>query len=52
MGTGGCLRNYNTANADLTGTLQRYGEYRIQFTDYNGNQDNDAPYALGDEDGT
>ena len=59
MGTGGCLTNYNSlndwsnanANINYSWGLQRFGEYRIQFTDYNGNQDDDAPYALGDEDG-
>ncbi len=51
MGTGGCLTHHNTSNGSLSGTLQRFGEYRLQFTDYNGNQDDDAPFVLGDEDG-
>ena len=58
MGTGGCLWTYNSlsdgsnANINYSWSSQRFGEYRIQFTDYNGNQDNDTPYALGDEDGS
>ena len=55
MGTGGCLTHHNSSNGSannlsLSGTYQRFGEYRLQFTDYNGNQDSDAP-DLGDEDG-
>lgn len=30
--------------------MQRYGEYALQFTDYNGNADNDSGVP-GDEDG-
>ena len=51
MGTGWCLTHHNTASGSLSGTLQRFGQYRLQFTDYNGNQDNDTPFLLGDEDG-
>lgn len=54
MGTGGCSSPaYNShidtlaANTDYTNSVQRYGEYKLQFTDYNGNRDNDK----GDEDG-
>ena len=31
---------------NFSGSTQRYGEYLTQFTDYNGNADDD----LGDED--
>ncbi len=57
MGTGGCLKDYNSFNdwsnpdTNYSWTSQRFGEYRMQFTDYNGNQDSDAPYVPGDEDG-
>ncbi|MBC7498242.1 prepilin-type N-terminal cleavage/methylation domain-containing protein [Candidatus Gracilibacteria bacterium] len=55
MGTGGCLTNNNNGASsylvgsplNFSGASQRYGEYLAQFTDYNGNIDND----LGDEDG-
>lgn len=55
MGTGGCLTNlnHNSFQTNLTGTYQRYGQYRLQFTDYNGNSDDDTiPFGaqLGDED--
>ena len=54
MGTGGCVENHNNGWAGyLAGTpdtfswsYQRYGEYLAQFTDYNGNIDDD----LGNED--
>ncbi len=47
MGTGGCLSAFNTLSQDYSGSYQRYGEYLLQYTDYNGNADGDA----GDEDG-
>ncbi|MBP9779314.1 type II secretion system protein [Candidatus Gracilibacteria bacterium] len=51
MGTGGCL-SYNNdrridGTASYTGVYQRYGQYALQYYDYNGNADAD----LGDEDG-
>lgn len=53
MGTGGCsspaynsLIDTTNQNTDYSNTVQRYGEYKLQFTDYNGNRDNDG----GDED--
>ena len=54
MGTGWCLQNHNNGWAwyltgsfsDFSWSYQRYGEYIAQFTDYNGNIDDD----LGDED--
>lgn len=56
MWTGGCLENHNNGgDGYLSGWLappsfswyyQRYGEYLAQFTDYNGNIDDD----LGNED--
>jgi hypothetical protein len=54
MGTGGCLSVFNNpstasgiAVANYSGSYQRYGQYLLQYTDYNGNADADA----GDEDG-
>jgi prepilin-type N-terminal cleavage/methylation domain-containing protein len=47
MGTGGCLSTFNTPSQNYSGSYQRYGEYLLQYTDYNGNADGDA----GDEDG-
>ena len=49
MGTGGCLMDYNNLgvmtganiNKNYSGTYQRYGEYAIQYMDYNGNNSND-----------
>lgn len=55
MGTGGCLSAYNyssinpTAPADFSGSYQRYGEYILQYMDYNGNADDDNGLP-GDED--
>ena len=51
MWTGGCLAMNNADNtgiwgANYAGTLQRYGQYGLQYTDYNGNTDTD----LWDED--
>lgn len=54
--TGGCLTNRNSlttgANADVnySWTYQRYSEYALQFTDYNGNADTDGSTPW-DEDG-
>ena len=50
MGTGGCLSAYNNgANGtnsgtplDFSGAMQRYGQYALQFMDYNSNADNDG----------
>jgi prepilin-type N-terminal cleavage/methylation domain-containing protein len=66
MGTGWCLQNSNNGGsnylsgtqADFSGAFQRYGEYLVQFTDYNGNtnidfwdQDADASGSIvGDDD--
>lgn len=48
MWTGGCLNDYNTDNnGSHAGKYQRYGQYRLQFTDYNGNRNGDN----GNEDG-
>lgn len=54
MGTGGCatpahnsLIDASNSDMDYSVAPQRYGEYKLQFTDYNGNQDADS----GDEDG-
>lgn len=48
MGTGGCFGNaFNDVGASHLGKPQRYGQYALQFTDYNANQDSD----LGNEDG-
>jgi hypothetical protein len=54
MGTGGCLSAYNNpttasggAVVNYSGSYQRYGQYLLQYTDYNGNTDADG----GDEDG-
>lgn len=54
MGTGGCATPAHNSfidgsnqDGDYTVAPQRYGEYKLQFTDYNGNQDTDK----GDEDG-
>lgn len=46
MGTGGCLTGFNSpANGgsaiNFSGAYQRYGQYALQFTDYNGNADAD-----------
>jgi prepilin-type N-terminal cleavage/methylation domain-containing protein len=49
MGTGGCLSDNNNgwfnnqagSPLNFSGSAQRYGEYLAQFTDYNGNTDND-----------
>lgn len=40
---------FNTQGVAQTGALQRYGQYGLQFIDYNGNADNETP--LGDENG-
>lgn len=40
-----------SANTNYSGTYQRYGEYTLQYTDYNGNADADGSVP-GDEDGT
>lgn len=56
VGTGGCLltRNSlstgNSPDRSFSGRSQRYGQYALQFTDYNGNADNDSGVP-GDEDG-
>jgi len=49
MWTGGCAAdsNLNDKWTVFTGKYQRYGEYALQYMDYNGNADSD----LGDEDG-
>ena len=47
MGTGGCLTGFNSdslgggANTNYSGSYQRYGQYALQFSDYNGNADAD-----------
>lgn len=54
MGTWGCLTNHNNGGAgssvgsplNFSWSYQRYGQYTMQFTDYNGNTDAD----LWDED--
>ncbi len=52
IGTGGCLTGNNsnivggTPNINYSWAYQRYGQYKLQYTDYNGNNDSD----LGDED--
>ncbi len=52
VGTGWCLNNYNSNavwwndDVNYTGAYQRYGQYKLQYTDYNGNYDAD----WGDED--
>ena len=53
VGSGGCLTALNTPSINGGGTInysgsyQRYGQYALQFIDYNGNADGDS----GDEDG-
>ena len=44
MGTGGYLSDLtlNTPSNNYSGSYQRYGQYLLQFTDYNGNADADA----------
>lgn len=51
MGTNGCIVNsLNDPGWDQAGDYQRYGEYKLQFTDYNGNADSDGPSVPWDED--
>ena len=46
MGSGWCLTaTMNNSNIVQSGKFQRYGEYALQYMDWNGNADNDA----GDE---
>lgn len=47
MGTGGCLASFNSIGASQEGKPQRYGQYALQFVDYNSNADGDG----GDENG-
>ncbi len=55
VGTGGCLNGNNYSNIfwwpeiNYSWSYQRYGQYKLQYTDYNGNNDFETP--LGDEDG-
>lgn len=52
IGTGGCItNNLNDPGGDQDGDYQRYGQYKLQFTDYNGNADSDGPGSPWDEDG-
>lgn len=57
VGTGWCLTTKNSnqfgglINQDYSNILQRYGQYSLQYTDYNGNADDDTPNVLWDEDG-
>lgn len=51
IGTEGCaVSTLNDIGTDQAGKYQRYGQYKLQFTDYNGNADTDAPSVPGDED--
>lgn len=47
MGTGWCLSSNNTAGLDHDGSPQRYGQYAMQFIDYNSDYNGDG----GDENG-
>lgn len=48
MGTGGCIDSaYNSFDALQKGQSQRYGQYALQFHDYNGDRNDDR----GDQDG-
>ncbi len=49
MWTGGCLESNNDKGFNFSGTYQRYGQYALQYTDYNGNADGDG-LTPGDED--
>jgi hypothetical protein len=49
MGTGGCLSSFNnpttasgTMVVNYSGSSQRYGQYLLQYTDYNSNADADG----------
>ena len=54
MWTGWCLTTKNDGpDFNYSGSYQRYGEYALQYTDYNGNADDDAGgFSIwpGDED--
>jgi hypothetical protein len=51
IATGGCIvSSLNDIGTDQAGKYQRYGQYKLQFTDYNGNADTDSPSVPGDED--
>ncbi len=59
VGTGWCMTTNNSKgdgaspDANYSWKYQRYGEYKLQFTDYNGNADSDSggiSVWLGDED--
>ena len=58
MGTGGCAENssLNNKNTNFVGSMQRYGEYALQFWDYNANanvdngDENNDGKIVGDED--
>ncbi|MDO4873682.1 MAG: prepilin-type N-terminal cleavage/methylation domain-containing protein [Candidatus Gracilibacteria bacterium] len=58
MGTGGCAENssLNNKNTNFLGSMQRYGEYALQFWDYNANanadngDENNDGKIVGDED--
>lgn len=47
MGSGGCLSKELNNSWDQANSLQRYGQYKLQFIDHNYNRDSDG----GDEDG-
>lgn len=42
MGTGWCLLNFNTTWTSQVLQPQRYGQYALQFWDYNGNKNDDT----------
>ena len=49
MGTGGCLTSNNDSNTpNQARQPQRYGQYALQFWDYNGNRDGDGWDQDGD----
>lgn len=49
MWTNWCLEDHNDAGINFSGTYQRYGQYALQYTDYNWNADSDS-LNPGDED--
>lgn len=59
VGTGGCMSGNNSdanwwsPDINYSGSLQRYEQYMLQYTDYNGNNDTALldNNMLGDEDG-
>ncbi len=50
MGTGWCLQGSNTFAMSQSWVYQRFGQYKYQFIDYNGNANADG-WIPGDEDG-